>query len=484
MSVTLNISDTSIRLLSVKGRRAQAWGNAPLVPGLVKDGLILQPKAVGESIDALFKSMKVSKEQVITSLTGLSFTYCILNLPQMKPALLEEAILRGAKKEIPLPLEELYLTWQAISSGRDELNYFVLGVPRNLIDTVAQTLGEAGLKPYIMDLKPLALARAANRQDAFIVNLERDCFDIVLVANGIPTIMHTITPRWEGSSLEDNIQRLTDEISKTVNFYNNSHSDAPLSLTTPFLLTGELSSDVTTSQLIQAQVEYPVELLVPPLEFPPDLPVSLYTGNMGLALKEVTQKTVAKGDITRFHDINLNILSGKYRTKSHPVSMRYKIFSFALIIAIGLLFPLYYFKSQATAETVGLQAELAGISQELHQERLVYNEAMQIKDTINELTVTADTLKHEYQDILNKGSGFTRNLKLVTNSLPSETYFTSIKINTNRITVEGEADISFAVISYAMALESQQDLSEVRIAKIGEGRCDGVSFTIIISKWG
>ena len=472
MSVTLNISNTSIRLLSVMGRRVRVWGDMPLAPGLVRDGLILQPKAVGAAVDALFKSMKVSKEQVITSLTGLSFTYCILNLPQMKPALLEEAILRGAKKEIPLPLEELYLSWQAIGGGHDELNYFVIGVPRNLIDAVTQTLAEAGVKPYIMDLKPLALARAANRGDALIVNLEPDCFDIVLVANGIPAIMHTITPGGEGASLEDNIRRLTDGISKTVNFYNNSHPENPLSPTTPLLLSGELSADATTSQLIQAQIEYPVELLVPPLEFPPDLPVALYTSNMGLALKEVPQKTVSEGDATRFYDINLNILSGKYRAKAHPVSMRRILLPLALIIAIGLLFPLYYFTSQATAETMRLQTELD-----------VVNEAMQIEDTINEITATVDALKQEYQDILSKGSGFTKNLEVVTNALPSEAYFTSIEINTSRIIVEGEADSSFTVISYAMALEAQEDLSEVRIASIGEGGGTGVSFTIIIGKW-
>ena len=483
MSVTLNISDTSIRILSVKGRKVRTWGNLPLEPGLVKDGLILQPKAVGESINTLFKSLTLSKERVIASLTGLSFTYCILNLPQMKPALIEEAILRGAKREIPLPTEELYLSWQAIGGGHDEVNYFVLGVPRNLIDTMVQTLEEAKLKPYIMDLKPLALARAANRGDAFVVDLEPDCFDIVLVANGIPTIMHTITPRVEGANLEDNIQRLTNEISKTANFYNDSHPDTPLSPTTPFLLTGELSTDASTTQLIQAQVEYPVELLAPPFESPSDLTTALYTSNMGLALKEVTQKVVSQGNASHFHDINLNILSGKYKTKAHPVSMRYKILSLALIIAIGLLFPLYYFKSQAAAETSDLQTELAGISQELHQERLALNEAMQIKDTINELIATTHTIKHEYQDITSKGGSFTKNLKLVTSALPLETYFTSIEMDASQITVNGEANSSFAVISYAMLLESQEDLSEVRIAKIGEGRDDGVSFTIIISKW-
>ena len=482
MSVTLNISDTSIRLLSTKGRQVDKWGSMPLAPGLVKDGLILQPKAVGEAIDALFKSVKVAKGQVITSLTGLSFTYCILNLPRMKPALLEEAILRGARKEIPLPLEELYLSWQAIGGRHEELNFFVLGVPRNLIDAVVQTLTDIGVKPYLIDLKPLALARAANRGDAILVDLEPDCFDIVLVANGIPTIVHTVTPRGEGATLEDNILRLTDGISKTVNFYNNSHPEAPLSLTTPLLLAGELSAGATASQLIQAQMEYPVEPLVPPLEFPPDLPVALYTSNMGLALKEMPQSTVPEGDATRFQDINLDILSGKYRTRARRIPMRYKLFSLALIIAISLLFPLYYFKSQVAAENTLLQTELDGISQELSQARLVFNEAQQIEDTINEILATVDALQQEYQDILSRGGDFTDYLRVVTNVLPSSAYFTSIVIGTNQILVEGEADRYLTVISYATALLARPELSEVRIAEIGESGSAGLSFTIIIDK--
>jgi Tfp pilus assembly PilM family ATPase/Tfp pilus assembly protein PilN len=487
MYVTLNIAATSIRLLAVKGRRVEKWGSVPLAPGLVKDGLILDPKAVGATIDALFKSTEVPKKRVITSLTGLSFTYRILSLPRMKPALLEEAIVRGTRKEIPLPLEELYLSWQAIGDRGDELDFFVLGVSRNLADALVQTLAEAGVKPYLMDLKPLALARAANREDALIVALEPDCFDIVLVANGIPAIMHTITPKGEGASIEDNIRRLTDELSKTVKFYNSSHPGNPFSPTTPLLLTGELSADATTSKLIQAEIEYPVELLVPPLESPPDLSVAVYATNMGLALKKVSQKTA-----TRFRDINLNILSGKYRARARRVPLRYILLPLALIIAIAPLFPMYQLKSQADAETMRLQTELSRVGQELRHARLASDEAKQIEDTINEIVADAETLIQEHRDILAKGGDFANNLELVTDALPSDAYFTSIEIDTEQITVEGEADSSFTVVSYAMALEAQGRLSEVRIGEIDESKStegetteagsNGVSFTIVISK--
>lgn len=483
MYVTLNITATSIRLLSVKGRQVERWGSVPLAPGLVRDGVILQPKAVGKTISALFKSTKVPKQRVITSLTGLSFTYRILSLPRTKSALLEEAIQRSARREIPLPLEELYLSWQAINGKHDELDYFVLGVPRNPVDAVVQTLSEAGVSPYIVKLKPLALARAANRGDALIVDLEPDCFDVILVAGGIPSVIHTIAPRGEGANLEDNIHRLTDELAKTVKFYNNSHPETPLSPETPLLLTGELAS-ATTGKLIQAEIEYPVEPLVPPLEFPPALPIAPFATNMGLALQRVPPKTVAKGEANGFHDINLNILSDKYRAKAHPLSRRQILLTLAITIAIGLLLGLYQLRSQAGAESLRLQTAFSAASQELHEARLALNEATQIEETIDEMTADTEALKEEHQYILGQRGELATNLELVTGALPAASYFTSIQIGNDQITIEGETDIASKVISYAQALEAL-GFTEVRIANISEmetAETTTISFTIVMSK--
>ncbi len=489
MYVALNISATSIRLLSFKGKRVKKWGSVPLEPGLVKDGVILQPKKAGAAIDALFRSVEIPKERVITSLTGLSFTYRTLSLPRMKPALTEEAIYRAASKEMPLPLDELYLSWQVIGGGDNEVDYFALGVPRNLIDAVEETLAEAGIKPYLMDLKPLALTRAASYADALIVALEPDCFDIVLVAGGIPEIMHTITPRGEGTTLEDNIHRLIDELSKTVEFYNSSHSENPLGPTTPLLVTGELAVDTATMEFIQAQVEYPVEVLEPPIEFPPYLPVAFYATNMGLALKKTPQKTVA-----RLHDINFNILSDRQKKKAPLVPRRYIVLALALVVASGLLPPIYQAWGQARAETVDLRAELAVISQELRQTRLAANEAKQFEETIEsrveEIAAGVATLKQEWQDILSGGGDFTDNLELISDAaggVASDLYFTSIEIGSEQIFVEGEADSPFTVFSYTKALETQGGYSEVRIVAIDESENTqvegtGGSFIIDISK--
>ena len=490
--ITLNISASGIKLLSVKGREVEKWTSMPLAPGLVRDGLITQPKVVGAVISALFESAGVSKERVIISLTGLPFTYRILSLPRMKSTSLHEAIRRAAQREMQLPLEDLYLSWQTIDERRDEQDFFVLGVPRNIVDAVAETLAEAGVKPYVMDIKPLALARAANRGDAIIMDLEPGYFDITLVVNGILSVMHTVIPRGEGSLVEDNIRRLTDELSKTVEFYNASHPQNPLSPTTPLLLTGELSTDVITCELIQAATEYPVEPLVPPFNLPPDLPVALFAANIGLALKKSPLKKVQKGNTDFFRDIDLNIIPDKDGHRDVRVKLSNIILTVALLISIGLLQPVYQLRSHAAAGTIHLQTELTRIQQELDKQLLATEKAKQLENNIDKIAARAERMEEEHQNILNKGREFADILQLATNALPDEAYFTSVKIGSDQITVGGEADNAFTVVSYVIALEELEKFSDVRIAWINESKSTGdgtteieilrVSFNIIISK--
>jgi Tfp pilus assembly PilM family ATPase/Tfp pilus assembly protein PilN len=484
--VTLNISSTSVRLLSVEGGKVGKWGSVPLPPGLVRNGLILRPKVVGAMIDALFKSTGVPKKRVIASLTGLSFIHRVLSLPRVERASQSEAIQRAARQEMPLPLEELRLGWQAISDGPDEVDFFVLGVPRNLIEALSQTLGEAGIQPYLVDVNPLALARAANREEAIIIDLEPECFDIVLVANGMPTIMHTIAPRGEGATLEDNIRLLVNELSKTVEFYNSNHLQNPLSPTTPLLLTGELAANTNPIELILAEMGYPVESLTPPLALPSDLPAALFATNIGLALKKLPLKSVNRGKATRFRDINLNMVSGEFRAEARWVKLPHILLSLVVLTGLVLLFPMDQVRSRADTETARLQTELTQVNQELDQALLLVNEAEQIEDSIDKMVADAEAAKQRYQHIMGRGGDFAHNLELVTDAFPVEAYFTSVDKGNEQITVEGEADNSFTVVDYVMALEALEEYSEVRIVRIDESKINGdgtgVSFRIIITK--
>jgi Tfp pilus assembly protein PilN len=469
MSVALNISSRNIKVLSLKGRQVKKWSTIDLAGGLVRDGLILQPQAVGEAIDSLFKSTRMPRDNVVTSIAGLSFTYRFLSLPRLKPSLQEEAILRAAKKEISLPLDELYLAWQSIPGKGEEQAFFILGVPRNLVDAAVQTLKFAGVTPYLMDLRPLALARTANRRDAIVVNLEPDCFDIVFITNGLPTVIHTISPRSESATLEDNIHRLADELTKTAAFYQSNHPDIQLSPSTPLLLTGDLAIEAPASGLLQSEIEYPIEPLIPPVEFPDNLPLASYAASIGLALKRTPQKPPARVKAPQFSPININILAGKYRKpRAKPVRLKYILFVIFMVVAVGCIYPLYQVRTNLSTENKGLETDLNNANRALDLANLVNEETLQTEDSIREITAAAEAIKKANQSILGTRGNFTAGLRLVTGAMPPATYFTSIEIMKDAISVKGETDSVFTVVAYATALESQGVFKDVRITMLDE----------------
>ena len=469
MYTALNISCHNIKLLSLKGRKVQAWASADLAAGLVRDGLILQPQAVGAAINTLFTSSGIPRTNVIISMAGLPFTYRFISLPRVKSGLLEEAILRTAKKEISLPLEELYVSWQAVTNQGDEQRYFILGVPRNPVDILIQTLAIANVEPYLMDLQALALARAANRSDAIIVNMMQDCFDIVLVSGGLPAVIHSVSPKGEGATPADNVHRLADELTKIAAFNQSNNPDVQLTSTTPLLLTGESANDATTGNLLQSEIEYPLEPLIPPVEYPNDLPIASYTACIGLALKNTTIKPSIRGEVSHFTDINLNILAGKYRRlKAKPMATRSLLVGALVVVALIILVALYMMGRGIKADVNDLTLNLSQINREINLATLMNEETLTTEAEITDLTTTTQALVTAKNDVLGVRGAFYTGLQRVTGAMPASIFFTSIEILKDSVLIQGEADSEFTVIAYATALEAQGVFTEVRIVTLDE----------------
>ena len=469
MYTALNISSRNIKVLTLSGNKVNTWANLDLAKGQVRDGVILEPQAVGEAIDSLFKSKGISRKNVITSIAGLPFTYRFINLPPIKPSLVEEAILRAAKKEISLPLDELYVSWQPTANRGEEQEYFILGISRNTVDTLVQTLKIANIEPYLIELRPLALARAANRSNAIIVNMEPDCFDIVLIANGLPSVIHTLSPRGEGATLEDNIYRLATELTKIAAFNQSNYPNTQISPSTPLLLTGESAAEAMASGLLQSQIEYQIEPLVPPVESPKNLPLAEYATSIGLALKKTTLKPSPDGGGIRFHDINIDILAEKYlKSKAKPIAMKSLLPAILLIAALALLYPLSLARAQVSNENQTLEVELNRLNRQLDLARLVMEQTTQTEAIINETEALAAALNAANESLLGTKGDFEAGFQLVTQNLPATAYFTSIVVHQDTITIKGEADNAFTVTQYAASLEAQGIFKEVRIVQIYE----------------
>ena len=284
---TLNIEEDEMRLLVVERGTVGKWASAPLSAGLITEGLIRDPAAVGSAIRELFASQAVSRRKVVTSVTGLRAISRVLTIPQVKPSLLENVVLREAKREIPMSLDEMYLSWKLLPEKGNQQRVYALGVPREMIDGQVEALRRAGIKPRAMDLKPLALVRAVNRKNAIITSLEDRTLDIIIVVEDVPVIVRTIALGKESSTPEKKWDMLVEELSRTIKYYNDSHREAGLHPGVWVYPSGALAEGPRFRGRLQAAIGRPVVAVQAPLKCPEQLPLGRFLVNVGLALKRV-----------------------------------------------------------------------------------------------------------------------------------------------------------------------------------------------------
>jgi Tfp pilus assembly PilM family ATPase len=292
---TINFEGNEIRFLVVQGEKVLYWRTNNIPPELMNQGLIQDPEAVGEIIQSTIKEIKAPKRGVVTSVTGQRSVHRIMRIPIIQDKLLEETIRRKAKQEFAIPVDEADISWRVITRANNQIVLYVLAVPNTIIDGQVEALRAAKIKPKIMDIKPLALQRVVNKKTSIIVNLESFSMGVIIVVNHIPILVRTIPLETGDLTDEAKIDLLSQELARTVKYYNESNKKNRLPEETVVYLTGELfdyprlesrlEESPNLAERLGSRTPYKISLPEPPFEIPPELSVAKYAVNLGLALK-------------------------------------------------------------------------------------------------------------------------------------------------------------------------------------------------------
>ncbi len=294
-TITLDIGSTAIRLLATRGRRVERWASASLEQGLVREGLITDPLALGASVRRLMESSGMTGRTVIASVSGLYSVCRLLHIPVSQGKLTGQVVLEAAKAATAVPEEEFYYSWWMV--GPDEIGQrvFVVCLPRDVVDSEVRALRSAGIRPHVLNLRALALMRLADQQPALIVNMDLDTLDAVLMVAGIPQIMRTISRR-QDVLLDEWVEHLAQVLEQTISFYESRHPECPLGRAVPLFLGGPLADNAEVVAMLQDRTHYPTAPLSIPLQYPPNLPITQYAVNIGLALGQMSLPQVKEVD--------------------------------------------------------------------------------------------------------------------------------------------------------------------------------------------
>lgn len=468
---TLFIRDDSINLLVMRGERVEKWASSPLEPGLVSQGLIVDEAQVAEKLKELFKLQKESMGKVIAGISGHNSVYRVIALPELPEAVLPEAVKREARRVIPVPLEEIHLSYQPLPAAKGETLVFIAAFPRNIADTLHRTLHRAGLQPYIMDLAPLALCRTANQPRSIIVNDRLDHLDIMVMVDRVPQLIRRLSLPGEAESASERLTTITEEIDRTIAFYNSSHQKEPLDSAVPLLACGDLAKTEESWQALADKSTHPVSILPAPVEAPEGFDPNEFMVNIGLALKELLPE---KGE-SNFSLVNINTLPEVHLPK--PVRLPNILAPIAITVGLGILIYLGMLVYNKSSHIGVLESELTPLENLIAQENVeiasLEEQIVQTAPQIAELELATDIFDSTFNALLEARIKVNGDMSQIVDPLPGNLNLTMVDHIGDLVTVTGLSPNESGIFSYARNLRNGGRFSTVVISSIEAIEKDG-----------
>jgi type IV pilus assembly protein PilM len=457
--VSLFLRDFEINLLEMNGRRVVKWARAPLEPGLVVQGVIRDETQVADKIKELLRLEKIRAGKVIAGMSGMNSLYRLITLPEMPEAVLTEAVRREATRVLPVSLDEVYLSHQPVPSAKGERRLFLATYPRNMADSLLRTLRKVGLDPYLMDLAPLALARIPDEPRAIIVNSRAEHADIIVIEDRLPQLIRVLSLPSEAKSLSERLPAISEELTRTVMFYNSSHIEKPLASSVPLFVVGELAEAPDSWPTLVGRFGFPVSLLPLSVDYPEGFPANDLMVNIGLALKELTAE---RGD-GNFSIVNLNTLPAVYRPRR--IAMSRILVPVGIIIGLGVLAYMGYLVQQGNSQTKTLRSQVTASEQPLVQQN---KEIVALKNQVNQTQPQIAPIDTQIGQVAATTAVFTStrdgltagrdningDLDTIVRLLPSNVDLLTVNHNGEEITITGLAPDEDDIFGYTKELRS------------------------------
>jgi type IV pilus assembly protein PilM len=460
-TTTLYVSDTGINLMVTRGKRIAKLAYMPLDLNLSDINTEAKEDDLVNKIKLLFKSNHIGVRKIILGISGLHCLTRPVSLPELPKAMVEEAITREARRVLPVPLDQLYISWQIVSTFEGKIQVFVVAIPKYIADTLVRILNRTGFKPYLMDIKPLALARVSREATAIIVDIQSKEFDIIIMSKGMPQTIRTVPFPQEYLAHTDRLSIVRDELKRTIQFYNSNNPENIIQNDTSMLISGELVDEAETIEFLTQELGYQVAPLVSPLKCAKQLDPSHHLTNVGLALKELPNEAGPSLP-------NFNTLPAPYLPKQIP---RGRLMAIpAAAAAAGVIFLLVFMIQGAAAKIEQDQNTLDSTKKLVEQRQAQRTELKQSIAAMEQILADTETSRDAFLavlDSLNTGQELIDgDLNAAVNNIVLNLELYRISHAEDQMLVNGQALTEQEVLEFVRNLQDTGRFSEVTIASL------------------
>ena len=199
--VALDIGSSSIKMVEAavdkSGYRILNLGILPLSGSVIQNNMVVDSKPVVDTIRKLMLENGVKSKQVISAVPGRAVIMKKVQMPKQEPAELEANIEFEAQNVIPENLDNVNLDHQVLSQSDDDnrMEVLLVAVKKEIVNSYAEVIEEAGLTPAVMDVDYFALenmyeANYASETESGVIGLVHigaQYTSVTLLQNGVST---------------------------------------------------------------------------------------------------------------------------------------------------------------------------------------------------------------------------------------------------------------------------------------------------------
>ena len=306
--VALDIGSSSVKLVETaiekSSYRLLNLGIAPLPPKAIQNNMVADSSSVVNAVRTLIQEHRIKATNVISAVPGRAVIMKKVQLPRQEDEELEANVEFEANNVIPENLQNVNLDYQVLGylDGGNKMEVLLVAVKKEIVNSYADVIVEAGLKPVVMDVDYFAMENMyeASYPDASgivgLIHIGARYTSITLLQNGVSTFtgdlpvggeeftealrsafnltveeaeVLKLTGRLNGEKTDDAditlrplVEDLTDEIRRTVTLYGSVASEDGEGLKS-ICLSGGSANLPGLATILQDKMAVPVSLVEP-----------------------------------------------------------------------------------------------------------------------------------------------------------------------------------------------------------------------------
>ncbi len=168
--VGLDLGSHRLRAMQME-RAGTSWkvlrhATALTPPECIKDGVVTDPKALGEAIKTMLKDARIPATSACIAAAGGAVFVRPVAFPKMPDAALRKSIRFEASRYVPGSVDDSYVECEILGPlANDQMNVLMVAAPRDIVESRIAACEEAGLDVEVVDVEVFAAYRALLETD-------------------------------------------------------------------------------------------------------------------------------------------------------------------------------------------------------------------------------------------------------------------------------------------------------------------------------